>query len=312
MVPSPWERSSFLRGMREGNDFGKPGPGGPMDLQDLLLVLPELAVRVGSLGETHTYVRPEASCVPVRLCRGGPSVREKYSWQWEDSGEANRSTWASPNRLQISRIVSGWSRHSPGNESCRESASAARLSFPGMWTACSDLNCVGLQRRSVTRFGSVGKEDEEVRGDEPTVCLFNSVPKTIIIIIASSGWRTSGSLSLAVVGEGARARARARAGPDQPTPPGWWVPFIRSLWQSLELDTGVNHHSLALHSTAHPRTRSPLARVAFPHPPRHIPPPPVSGRGALRPAAPPPIPREEVGYSHLHPRPVDHLEFKRL
>ncbi len=29
-------------------------------------------------------------------------------------GEANRSTWASPNRLQISRIVSGWSRHSPG------------------------------------------------------------------------------------------------------------------------------------------------------------------------------------------------------
>ncbi len=28
---------------------------------------------------------------------------------------------------------------------------------------------------SVARFGSVGKEDEEVRGDEPTVCLFNSV-----------------------------------------------------------------------------------------------------------------------------------------
>ncbi len=62
---------------------------------------------------------------------------------------------------------------------------------------------------SVARFGTVGKEDEEVRGDEPTACLFNS-PKTIIIIIASSGWRTLGSLSLSVVGEG------ARAGPDQP------------------------------------------------------------------------------------------------
>ncbi len=31
-----------------------------------------VSVRVGSLGETHTCVRPEASCVPVRLCRGGP------------------------------------------------------------------------------------------------------------------------------------------------------------------------------------------------------------------------------------------------
>ncbi len=42
----------------------------------------------------------------------------------------------------------------------------------------------------------------------------------------------------------------------------------------------------------------PLARSAFPRPPRHIPPPPVSGRGALRHAGPPPIPREEVGYRH--------------
>ncbi len=31
-----------------------------------------VSVLVGSLGETHTCVRPEASCVPVRLCRGGP------------------------------------------------------------------------------------------------------------------------------------------------------------------------------------------------------------------------------------------------
>ncbi len=31
-----------------------------------------MSVWVGSLGETYTCVRPEASCVPVRLCRGGP------------------------------------------------------------------------------------------------------------------------------------------------------------------------------------------------------------------------------------------------
>ncbi len=29
----------------------------------------------------------------------GPSVREKYSWRWEDSWEANRFTWAYPHRL---------------------------------------------------------------------------------------------------------------------------------------------------------------------------------------------------------------------
>ncbi len=31
-----------------------------------------VSVRVGSLGETHICVSPETSCVPVRLCRGGP------------------------------------------------------------------------------------------------------------------------------------------------------------------------------------------------------------------------------------------------
>ncbi len=31
-----------------------------------------VSVRVGLLGEMHTCVTPEASCVPVRLCQGGP------------------------------------------------------------------------------------------------------------------------------------------------------------------------------------------------------------------------------------------------
>ncbi len=31
-----------------------------------------MSVRVGSLGEMHTFVKPEARCVPVRPCRGGP------------------------------------------------------------------------------------------------------------------------------------------------------------------------------------------------------------------------------------------------
>ncbi len=157
MVPSPWERRSFLRGMHQGGTVAREMSSGNQ-------------VRVGQWGATsrtcsssslslhsvcasrltggNTYLRKARGqlCASASVPRR-PSVREKYSWQWEDSGEANRSTLASPNRLQISRIVSGWSRHSPGNVSCRESASAARLSCPGMWTARSDLNCVWLQRR---------------------------------------------------------------------------------------------------------------------------------------------------------------------
>ncbi len=131
MVPSPWERRSFIRGMRQGGAVARDISSGNQWAKAARPARPAphppwactVSVRVGSLEETHTCLR------------------------WEDSWEANRSTWASPNWLQISRIVSGWSRHSPGNVSCRESASAARLSFPEMWTACSDLNCVWLQRR---------------------------------------------------------------------------------------------------------------------------------------------------------------------
>ncbi len=117
---------------------------------------------------------------------------------------------------------------------------------------------------SVTRFGSIGKEDEEVRGDEPTIRLFNSLSlKTIIIIIASSGWRTSGSLSVHSVREGLVLVLVIV----QLSPPGLWVPFIQSLRQSLELDTGVNHHSLALQSTARLRIRSPPSSCRIPTPP---------------------------------------------
>ncbi len=62
MVPSPWERRSFLRGMRQGGAVARRMSSGNQ-------------VRVGqngSLGEMHTCIEPEASCVPVRPCRGCP------------------------------------------------------------------------------------------------------------------------------------------------------------------------------------------------------------------------------------------------
>ncbi len=153
MVPSPWERRSFLRGMRQGGTVTREmssgnqvrvGQWGATSRTCSSSSLSLHSVCVSRLTGGNAYLRKARGqlCASASVPRG-PSVREKYSWQWEDSGEANRSTWASPNRLQISRIVSGWSRPSPGNVSCRESASAARLSCPGMWTARSDLNSRG-------------------------------------------------------------------------------------------------------------------------------------------------------------------------
>ncbi len=157
MVPSPWERRSFLRGMRQGGAVarrmslgnqvwvGQNGATSSTCSSSSLTLHSVCASRLTG-GNAYLHRARGQLCASASVPRG-PSVREKYCWQWEDSREANRSTWASPNRLQISRIVSGWSRHSPGKVSCRESASAARLSSPGMWTARSDLSRVWLQRR---------------------------------------------------------------------------------------------------------------------------------------------------------------------
>ncbi len=91
------------------------------------------------------------------------------------------------------------------------------------------------------------------------------------------------------------------------------VAFIWSPRQLLQSDTGVPHFALDPLTYRCLLSLSPAADFAEPRPPRHIPPPPDSGREALRPAAPPPpISGEEVGYSHLRPRPVDHLEFEGL
>ncbi len=157
MVPSPWERRSFLRGMHQGGAVARRMSSGNQvwvgqngstsrTCSSSSLTLHSVCASRLTGGNAYLHRARGQLCASASVPRG-PSVREKYSWQWEDSQEANRSTWASPNRLQISQIVSGWSRHSPGKVSCRESASAARLSSPGMWTARSDLSRVWLQRR---------------------------------------------------------------------------------------------------------------------------------------------------------------------
>ncbi len=64
--------------------------------------------------------------------------------------------------------------------------------------------------------------------------------------------------------------------------------FIRSPRQLLQSDTGDPHFALDPLTYRCLLSLSPAADFAEPRPPRHIPPPPDSGREALRPAAPPP------------------------
>ncbi len=118
MVPSPWERRSFLRGMRQGGTVAREMSSGNQ-------------VRVGQWGATsrtcsssslslhsvcasrltggNAYLRKARGqlCASASVPRG-PSVREKYSWQWEDSGEANRSRQSVPCRRPSS--LPGWAR----------------------------------------------------------------------------------------------------------------------------------------------------------------------------------------------------------
>ncbi len=72
-----------------------------------------LSVRAGSLGETHTYVKPEASCVPVCQCL--------HNTNTADSGRTRGKQTSLPELSRInsrSAESSGWNRHSPGNVSC--------------------------------------------------------------------------------------------------------------------------------------------------------------------------------------------------
>ncbi len=110
MVPSPWERRSFLRGMRQWGAVAREMSSGNQ-------------VRVGQCGATsRTWSSSSLSLHSVcaskltggnaylrkawgQLCARAsvprePSVREKYIWQWEDSEVEDRqwkSIWASPN-----------------------------------------------------------------------------------------------------------------------------------------------------------------------------------------------------------------------
>ncbi len=57
-----------------------------------------MSVRVGSMGETHTCVNPEASCVPVRSCRGGPR-------SWKNTAGGGRTHGKQTGSPELPRIA---------------------------------------------------------------------------------------------------------------------------------------------------------------------------------------------------------------
>ncbi len=65
-----------------------------------------VSVRAGSLGEMHTYIEPEASCVPVRPCRGGPRSRRNTA----GSGRTRGKQTGLPELLRIDSRSAGSSR----------------------------------------------------------------------------------------------------------------------------------------------------------------------------------------------------------
>ncbi len=155
--------------------------------------------------------------------------------------------------------------------------------------------------QSVARL--VVKDDEEVRDRKEQGFLLGFLNNEIV----SNTKLLWGSLPCTVRQLSPASRVPITAPPSQVS--GLLYPSPR---QSLELKTGVINHSLGLLITARLHTRSPAADSALPRPLlQHT--PTARLRPGSRPAcSPPPIPGEEVGYRHLRPRPVDHLELKRL
>ncbi len=104
-----------------------------------------VSVRVGSLGETHTCVRPEASCVPVRLCRGGPRSGRSTA----GSGRTRGRQTGLPELPRIDSRSAESSRD--GVATLRGMWAVVRARRPHDWTApgCEQhaVNCVWLQRR---------------------------------------------------------------------------------------------------------------------------------------------------------------------
>ncbi len=107
---------SFLRGMRQGGAVAREISSGNQVRVDQWGATSRTCspsslslhtMRVGSLGEMHTCVRPEASCVPVHLCRVGPRSGKSTA----GSGRTRGKQTGPPELSQIDSRSAGSSRN---------------------------------------------------------------------------------------------------------------------------------------------------------------------------------------------------------
>ncbi len=96
------ERRSFLRGMGQGGAVAREMSSGNQvrvghwgatsrTCSSSSLSLHSVCASRLTGGNAYLHKARGQLCASASVPRG-PSVREKYSWQWEDSGELNRST----------------------------------------------------------------------------------------------------------------------------------------------------------------------------------------------------------------------------
>ncbi len=160
----------------------------------------------------------------------------------------------------------------------------------------------------VARFGEGRTRKSGVTSHMTSVCLITQI-KTVqqkrkqCWCALLRGWLSSSSVALSL-------SLHARYSPPHCRPAGPFSSLSGNHWNQIQVLIII---PLPTDSPLVSETALPLARSAFPRPPRHIP-----QTARLRPVSPPAcsppphIPGEEVGYHHLHPRPVDHLELKGL
>ncbi len=162
-------RGKWVRETRSGWANGAQ-PAGPAPRPPWACTV---SVRVGSLGETHTCVRPEASCVPVRLCRGGPRSGRSTA----GSGRTRGRQTGLPELPRIDSRSAGSSRD--GVATLRGTWAVVRARRPHDWAA------PGCEQHAVTWTACDSRGGD---GGRAVTCG--------VIVYPPAGWYNSGSSAL--------------------------------------------------------------------------------------------------------------------
>ncbi len=195
-------RGKWVRETRSGWANGAQ-PAGPAPCPPWACTV---SVWVGSLGETHTYVRPEASCVPVRLCRGGPRSGRSTAGSGRTRGRQtglpelpridSRSAGSSRDGVAILRgtwaVVRARRPHDWAAPGCEQHAVT--------WTACDSRGGDGAMPTSGP--GSVASAEvisyEAIRATwlQLRIPYAPGASETVSVVPHSCLWRNSGSSAL--------------------------------------------------------------------------------------------------------------------